>query len=257
MILSPLRFFAVSAACLLTLVASAAEPAIVTKARQRVGSEAALNAVSSIHYVGTLIMADPVDPTKQTRAAIDIIYQKPDQQRVRLTSDRVIETTGLDEYEGWQSKEDPANPNRPVQPNILKPDQLRRIRANTWETLNFFRGLESRGGKVEDLGPVTLDGVACQKVAYIHASDIVFYRYFEAATGRLLVTETENGTSLREEGEIVVDGVRFPKTLITSSKTRRDGKEIVQTTTINIEKVTVNESFPKSLFVSPMYRVRR
>lgn len=253
MTLSSLRFLAVAgAAALLTFVASAAEPAIVAKARQRLGSEEALNSVTSIHYVGTLVVADPLDATKQTRAAIDIVFQKNDQQRIRATSDRIIETTGLDDYEGWQRKEDPADATRPPQQVVLNREQLKRIRANTFETLSFFRGLESRGGKIEDLGAATVEGKACQKVAYIHSSDIVFYRYFDVATGRLVLTETENGTSLREEGEMMAGGIRFPKTLITTSKIRRDGKELTQTTTINVEKVTVNESFPKSFFSTPL-----
>lgn len=258
MTLSSLRFLAAAgAAALLTLVASAAEPAIVAKARQRLGSEDVLNGVSSIHYVGTLVITDPTDATKQTRAAIDIVFQKNDQQRIRATSDRIIETTGLDDYEGWQRKEDPADPTRLPQQLVLNREQLKRIRANTWETLNFFRGLESRGGKIEDLGAATIEGKACQKIAYIHAPDIVFYRFFDTATGRLVMTETENGTTLREEGEIVAGGVRFPKTLITTSKIRREGKELTQTTTINVEKVTVNEVFPKSFFSTPLAWVRK
>ncbi len=231
---------------------------MVAKARARLGSEAALDGVTSIHYVGTLIVTDPLDATKQTRAAIDIVFQKEYQQRIRATSDRIIETTALDDYEGWQRKVDAADGTRPPQQIVLNREQLKRIRSNTWETLHFFRGLEAKGGKIEDMGAVTVDGKACQKLAYIHAPDIIFYRYFDTATGKLVLTETEAGTSLREEGEIISGGIKFPKTLITSSKIQRKepGKatptELVQTTTINIEKVIVNEVFPKSFFATPL-----
>lgn len=238
---------AAGAALVFSFVARAAEPAIITKARERIGSEAAINGVKSIHYIGTLVTADPADPTKQSRAAIDIIFQKSDQQRISATSDKIIETTALDGYDAWQRKQDAADPSK-WQQTLLGPEQLKRLRANTWETLSFFRGLEARGGKLDDLGPVTIDGVACQKIAFIHAPNIIFYRHFDKATGRLVYTETESGGTLREQGELVVSGIRFPKTLVTTNKLPNDK---VQTVTINIEKVTVNEVFPSSLFAVP------
>jgi hypothetical protein len=248
MILSPLRFLAaVGTALFVTVLAGAAEPAIIAKARERIGPEATINAVKSIHYVGTLVTADPADPTKQTRAALDIIFQRDDQQRISATSDKIIETTALDGYEAWQRKQDAADPSK-WQQTLLGADQVKRLRANTWETLGFFRGLESRGGRIEDQGPATIDGVACEKVAFIHAPNIIFYRYFDKTTGRLIYTETEGGGTLREQGEIVAGGLKFPKTLVTTTK-GTDNK--VQTVTITIEKVMVNEVFPAARFAVP------
>lgn len=245
-----LRFFSTAgAAVALVATVCAAEPAIIAKARERVGPEATLAAVKSIHYVGTLVTADPADPTKQTRAAIDIVFQKNDQQRIQATSDKIIETTALDGYEAWQRKQDAADSSK-WQQTLMGPEQIKRLRANTFETLAFFRGIESRGGKVEDQGPATIDGIACQKIAFIHAPNIIFIRYFDKATGRLVFTETEAGGTLKEQGEIVVNGMKFPKTLITTTKLGKDGAQ-TQTVTINIEKVTVNETFPPSFFAVP------
>lgn len=243
-----LRALAAAGAALVVAVAAhAAEPAIIAKARARLGTEAAIEAVKSIHYVGTLVTADPADPTKQSRAAIDIVFQKNDQQRIRATSDKMIETTALDGYDGWMRKQDAADSSK-WQQTYLKADQIKRLRANTWETLAFFRGLDRRGGRVEDKGPATIDGVSCQKIAFIHAPNIVFTRYFDLATGRLVFTETEAGSTLREQGEMIVDGVRFPKTLVTTNKLP-NGQ--TQTVTINIEKITVNEVFPPAFFAVP------
>ncbi len=254
MSLSPLRFVsAATSALVLAIAARAAELPIISKARARVGSEVALNEVKSIHYVGTLVTADPTDPSKQQRAAIEIVFQKNDQQRITATSDKLIETTALDNYDAWQRKQDPADPTK-WQQTLLGADQIKRLRANTWETLAFFRGLETRGGRVEDLGPVTIDGVACQKVAFIHATNIRFLRYFDLVTGRLVFTETESGGTLREQGEILAAGLRFPKTLVTTTKSP-EGK--VQTVTINVEKVTVNEVFPASFFAVPILSPRK
>lgn len=137
---------------------------------------------------------------------------------------------------------------------LLGREQVKRLRANTFETLAFFRGLETRGGRIEDQGPATIDGVACQKVAFDHGSNIIFTRYFDLATGRLVFTETEAGNTLREQGEIIEAGLRFPKTLITTTKNAA-GK--LQTVTINVEKVTVNETFPASLFRVPALSTKK
>jgi hypothetical protein len=248
MISSPLGVLSAAvAATVFSVLARAAEPAMITKARARLGPEAAIEAVKSIRYVGTLVTTDPADPAKQTRAAIDIVFQKSDRQRIRATSDKMIETTALDGYDAWQRKQDAADPTK-WQQTLLGAEQIKRLRANTWETLAFFRGLETRGGRIEDLGAATVDGVACQKMAFIHAPNIVFQRSFDQATGRLVLTETEGGGTLREQGEIIAAGIRFPKTILTTSRLA-NGQ--VQTVTIHIEQVTVNEVFPPSFFAVP------
>ncbi len=243
----PRRFASVLSALVLATVASAAEPAIIAKARAYLGTEAALDAVKSVHYVGTLITADPADATKQTRAAMEIVFQKPGQQRIVATSDKVIETTALDGYDGWQRIQDAANPTKWRQ-TLLGSEQIKRLRANTWENLAYFRGIERVGGRLEDQGAKTVEGVACQKIAFIHGPGIVFYRYFDVATGRLVFTETEAGGTIREQGEMIVNGIRFPRSIVTSTK---NAQGQTQTVTINFEKITVNTVFPENQFRVP------
>ena len=244
--------FATGAAFAFTVALSAAEPAIIAKARAFVGSESALNAVKSVHFVGTLVTTDPADPTKQTRAAVEIFFQAPERQRIQATSDKTIEVTALDGYDAWQRIQDTADSTKWRQ-TILGADQIKRLRANTWESLGFYRGIESHGGRIEDQGRVTVDGVACQKVAFIYAPNIIFYRFLDVATGRLDHTETESGSTLREQGEIMASGVRFPKTIV---QTNKAGAGQIQTITLNFEKVTVNEAMPASLFAMPDLSVR-
>lgn len=241
-----LRFPVVCVALAALAPAYAAEPAIIAKARAYVGPEAALDGLKSVHFVGTLITADPKEPTKEIRAGMEIIFQRPDQQRIKSTSDTTIEVTALDGYDGWQRIEDAKNPAK-WQQTLLGTDQIKRLRANTWENLAFYRGIDRRGGRLEDLGPQTIDGVACQKIAFIHAPNIVFNRFFELTTGRLVYTETESGGNIRETGEIRAGGLRFPKSIVTSMK----GSGGTQTVTINFDKITVNESFPSTMFAVP------
>jgi hypothetical protein len=257
MMFNPVRFLAVvlfSLGC--AWAGFAAElPPIVTKARAYLGSDAALAGVKSVHYTGTLVTAG------NTSAVIEIIFQKPFQQRITATSERAvpaakagdpavvektIEITALDDYDAWRRLQDATDSTR-WQLTLLDKDQIKRLRANTWENLAYYNHLEQGGVEVKSMGPATVEGVACEKVAFRHADDIVFLRYFDKATGRLVLTETEQGGSIREEGEMIVNGIRFPKKVITT--TRENGKEL--SITVTFEKISVNEVFPETLFAIP------
>jgi len=232
--------------------AARAEPAILAKARSYLGAEAALEGIKSVHYIGTLVTSDPADSSKPASADVDIVFQKPGQRRISIAYEKAIEQTALDGYDAWQRQQDVADPSKWRQ-TLLSADQIKRLRANTLENLMFFRGLDRFGVKIEDLGTANVEGVACQKIAFIHGPNIVFTRYFETATGRLVMTETEAGGVIREQGSMTVNGVRFPKTIITVTKTA-GGK--VQSVTINFDKIVVNEVFPASFFAVPALSAR-
>jgi outer membrane lipoprotein-sorting protein len=241
------RLSFLAAICALAGPAHAAEPAIIAKARAYLGTEAALNAITSVHFTGTVTTADPADASKTSNAKIEIIAQKPDQQRVVASSDKGTETTAVDGYEGWQHFQDGANP-KSQRLVVLKPEAVKRQRAQAWENLSFFRGLESRGGRIEEQGTASVDGIECQKVAFIHGSNIVFVRYFDTATGRLVRTDTDDGGMTREEGERVVAGVRFPTSMKMTIKGAKGESQLV---TIALESVNVNEKFPSAVFRVP------
>jgi hypothetical protein len=250
MILNPIRFLTAIAASAVFAGAVHAQTAIITKARASVGPDAALDAVTSVHYTGKLVGVDPADPSKEATATIDIIFQKPFQHRVTLTTDTTVEITGLDNYVGWQRRQDKVDATRFNQAPASA-DQVKRLRASAWESLSFFRGIETQGGRMEVMQPATMEGVACNKVAFIYAPDIIFYRYFDQATGRLIITETENGNTLKEEGEIMVNGIRFPKRIVNVQKNPAGKPSKV---TITFDQIKVNEKFPDSLFVIPSLR---
>jgi outer membrane lipoprotein-sorting protein len=236
----------------LVLTARAAEPPIIAKARAFIAPEPTLNALTSVRYVGTLVTKDPSDPTKQTRASMEIIFQKPYQQRITATTGQTVEVTALDDYEAWQRVHEISDSSKWRQ-TLMQPEQVKRLRANTWENLSFFRGIEQVGGRLEDHGAVTVDGIACQRLAFIHSPTIIFYRTFEIATGRLVLTETEAGGTIRERGEMRVQGMRFPRSIVTATK---NAKGELQEVTIEFESVYVNERFPPSYFGVPLPMAR-
>ena len=249
MTLSVVRFVSLCFTSAVLSVAQAAEPAIIAKARAHIASEAVLNGLKTVHFLGTLTAPDPADPAKMVTMQMDIVFQRPMQQRIATVSARGTDNTALDGYDAWQRFEDKTDAAKNRQ-GILGVDQIKRLRANTWENLAFFRGIESVGGRLEDQGPATIDGIACQKIAFIHAPNIIFVRYFELATGRLVQTETETGGRIREEGEMIVSGIRFPRVLTTESK---DAKGVWQKVTITFDKVMVNETFEAKHFAVPGY----
>jgi hypothetical protein len=239
----------------ITVVCAAARAAgptddLIAKARAFLGAESALNAVNTVHFVGTLDLVEqvssPADKTKlvenRVSVPVEIHFKKPMQQRVSAKSDKLIETTALDGYDGWQRRQDATDPSK-WQLTLLDKEQIKRLQANTWENLSFFKGLEKKGGRLDYLGEARADGRACVKLAFVHAPNIVFNRYFDKVTGQLVLTETESGSTIREEGQIIARGVRFPKRVITNSP----GK----VTTITFEKITVNEAVSDAEFAVP------
>ena len=229
-----------------------AEHPIIAKARAYLGPEDALNAVKSVHYTGSMVAPNPADPANPTRVGIEIIFQAPYCQRTVRTTEAVIDTTALDVYDGWhraQSVKDPTQQRLQVLPAA----QVKRQRAIVWENLGFYRGLEREGGQVLDQGTAVIGGTTCRKLAFVHADDIIFYRYFDEASGRLVRSETESGDSILEQGEILAGGIRFPKVIVNTLK-GADGKE--QSITITFDKITVNETFPESIFAVPSFSAK-
>jgi len=210
---------------------------VIAKARSYLGTEAALGAVKNIHFTGFI----QVDAT--TRVPVEIVFQKDYQQRITVTGSKVIETTALDGYDAWQKRANPLNLAQ-WQVTLLDAVQVKRLRANTWENLNFFAGLERKGGTVQLQGESNVDGVTCVTLAFIHDSDIVFQRFFDKSSGRLIKTVTENGAEIREEGEVHVNGIRFPQKVINKAASG-------QVTTISFEKINLNEPIPSSDFAVP------
>jgi hypothetical protein len=213
---------------------------VLARARAYLGSESALNSVTTIHFTGS------IEVNATTRLPIDIVFQKPYQQRITMTGPQVIEVTALDGYDAWQKRTNPSNPSQ-WQVTLLDAEQVKRLRANTWENLSFFSAIEKKGGRVEAAGEASIDGVACNKLSFIHADNIVFVRYFDRATGRLVKTETESGAEIREEGEMTVNGVRFPRKVINQTPGG-------PATTIVFDRIELNTPVPAAEFAVPAFK---
>lgn len=249
-----LRFASVVAVALLMVVNTSRGDLVedtIAKARARLGSESALQGVTAIHFIGTLEMADPqVAADGKTppgdhleKMPAEIVFQKPFQHKMTVTRPKLIDVTTLDDYDGWARVTDREDAKK-WKISLLNAEQIKQLRANTWENLNFFGGLEKRGGTIKVGDDVVVDGVDCVKLSFYHSDRIVFHRYFEKNSGRLVKTETSSGGEIREEGEIVVDGIRFPKVIINKSASGLSSR-------MTIEKIILNEKIPSAEFAVP------
>lgn len=223
----------------LTATAQTAEQWIA-RARARLGSEAALHGVTSIRYLGTL------ETDGASSRHLDIVFQKPLQQLITLTGAELIEVVGLDDYEGWQKRSNPKNVAQ-WQIALIDAGQTKRLRAQTWDNLNFFSGIEKMRGSVKLAGDAMIDGVACVKLIFAYREDMILTRYFDKTSARLVMTETESGTDIREEGEIIVQGVRFPRKV---SNRDKSGRVI----TMVFDQIILNEPHAASEFAVPALR---
>ncbi len=246
----PLRLLAV-----LSLILSALPPvraaddvaAVITRCRAFVGSETALKSIQCVRYVGVLEATDAKGATV-IKGQLDVTFQSPYRMRQVITTAKTIETTGLDDFSSWVLEQNAANPAQ-RRFNPRKVEAIARSRANVWENLAFYRGIEAVGGRIEDAGTVTLDGQTARKLIFRHDNQIHFSRWFDPASGRLLLTETDDGTAIREEGEIRSGGLRFPKKLVNTTK---DPAGTTGKLTIIFEKITVNEPLDAGAFAPPL-----
>src|SRR6478609_2996660 len=160
--MSPRHFTVIAATVLLAVLPGRADEAAdrwVAKARSYLGSEAALDAVRSLHFqgafAGTEQVPDPADPAKTieqpVRVDIDIIFQRPMQQRQMLRSDRIERVTALDGYDAWERVVDLSGKNGP-RVTLLDAGSIKRLRATTVENLSFYSEKQSGSRQVQFLG---------------------------------------------------------------------------------------------------------
>jgi hypothetical protein len=210
---------------------------VIAKGRDYLGGDTVLNNLKSIRYEASFETAEG------ETGSLQIIFQKPMQQRVEVRRGEMSEVTALHDFDAWRKVSDRNDPSR-WSMTLLDAQNIRELRANTWENLNFFRGIERRRGATLNEGIVDLDGNKVVKLVFQHPHGIEFTRFFDNETGRLVLTRTHEGAEISESGEIKVSGVVFPEILTM----RKDGKVLNQ---VRFQSITVNEEFPDSFFEVP------
>ncbi|MDR3228274.1 MAG: hypothetical protein LBT53_02505, partial [Puniceicoccales bacterium] len=196
---------------------------VITKARARVGTEAALKAVKSLSFEATYIEADG----KKSYFQKD--YKAPCKRReYRLFGD--YSTERISAYNGLEGFEKTVQPNRQQGLRSFSPEE-KNLYADLYELdMGFFaappRGSVTYSGEqyLKDLAKYTYT------LDYKFAGGLHAKRYFDRSTYALLRQEIyREGTAedkrlvQTDEGEIIVDGIRFPQ----KSTQAADGKKTV------------------------------
>lgn len=230
-------FFLTLALAVPLLHATPSAEEMVAKAREYLGGDAVLDRVTSVYYEGDF------ETGEGDTGTIKITFQRPLQQRIEVLRGDLGEVTALNDFDGWRMLYDLNDKSR-WSMTLLDPPNIRELQANTWENLNFFKGIEARRGRVEAEGLVEVDEKQTMKLVFHHPRGIVFTRFFCVETGRLMMTQTNEGSEIREQGEVRVGGIVFPETLTM----KRDGKVINR---VRFREIRVNEKFEDSLFDIP------
>jgi hypothetical protein len=241
------RSHAFLAACALALAVPAlsrAEPAVLSLARAYLGPQSSLDSIQSVHYVGTLERVDPDHDAAPVKGTLDMIFAKPLRQRLRIAGPRTTMLTVLDGYDAWTLVTDNADRSK-TRFAWLAAGDIRSLRDTTWENLYYYSKPEQ--GTVEDKGGATVDGIECERVDFTHGLGAAYERFFDRDTGRLVLT-VRGSESIRESGEVLVEGVRFPKVVVSRIKLP-SGREVVSTASFT--SITLNENLPPSAFAAP------
>lgn len=228
---------------------TAGKDEVIAKARAHLGGDSNLDAIVTIQYFGRFEVhpqeEEASSEDEDREGTIQIILEKPMRQRQVVKQKDVVRITVVDNYDGWRSIKRLNEPDK-LELQILGTGELKRLRANTFENLSFFSGIEKLQGKIIDKGEVMKDGRSAHLLVFQYADDIYYERYFDVETGELIATVTDQGIEMREKGKVVIAGVKFPDRV----ESLVEGNQF---NTVFFEEIIVNEAIDDSLFEMPSF----
>ena len=210
-------------------------------ARSYIGPDDKLDAINSIHYKGSLLYSSG------DLGTIEMVYQKPMRHRMVAVIGGRREVSVLDDSEGWTTFERVVD-SVPLSMEIFDPIRILIMQASVREAFNFFRKPDTRNGEITYEGKETVNGRECNVLTYYHGDGIAYQRYIDAETGQVHKTLDSKGVEYLEEGEIIVDGLRFPKKLVSTFSTAIGD----QSMEFAYSSITLNNKLPDSDFVMPL-----
>lgn len=210
-------------------------------ARSYLGPDDKLDAIESVHYKGSLLYSSG------DLGTIEMVYQKPMQHRMVAVIGGRREVSVLDGSEGWTTFERVVD-SVPLSIEIFDPIRILIMQASVREAFNFFRKPDTRNGEILYEGKETVNGRDCNVLTYHHGDGIAYQRYIDAETGQVHKTLDSKGVEYLEEGELIVDGLRFPKKLLSTFSTAIGD----QSMEFAYSSITLNEKLPDSDFVMPL-----
>ena len=184
----------------------------VKKARSFLGDEGKLDSLHTIQYKGSLLYSSG------DLGTIEMVYQKPLRQKMTAVVNNRKEVSVLDETEGWTTFERVGDSAR-LGMEIFDPIRILIMQAAVREAFSFYRAPDVRNGKIHYNGKQNVKGRECVVLTYDHGDGVAYHRFIDEETGQLMKTLDSKGVEFYEEGEMIIDGIRFPKKMISTFET--------------------------------------
>ena len=216
---------------------------VIAKVRSYIGGNTQLRAVQTIQFEGTF-----TNHKSLRKGEILIYLKKPLKQRLDIinTHDGIIETTAINDIDGWGRRANEKDADDWTI-RILSLSEIKRMRANTFDNLNFYSNTEQIGGSVLNKGIVDKDGRSAYLLHFRYDKTIHYKRYFEVSTGRLIATINDKGIEIKDFDEFIVDGIRFPRGQVHIE----DGE---MKSTLTFTKIIINIPLDDKIFELPSLR---
>ncbi len=217
---------------------------ILAMAREYLGGDVNLRAVQTIQFHGTFTTQD----SEGEKGEIIIYLKKPFKQRldVMRLKEGVTETTAINNIDGWVRRSNNKN-DSDWTIRILSMLEFKRMRANTFDNLNFYHGIEKIGGYITNKGKVQKDGKTACLLHFQYDNEMFYDRYFDINTGELLATINDKGIEIKDKGEFIVDGIRFPCEQVSYENGKKKN-------TLIFAEIIINHPMDDDLFELPSLR---
>ena len=209
-------------------------PDLIKKIRENIASPAKLDQINSLEYVGNFKNSD------EDFGSIVLSFQKPHLQRIDICKLNKRITRLIGENIGFLQIKDLDTDQ--FESTIMPPNAYNYLRTNSIETLFFYKTPPSENIILELGDELDWKGIKAVKVTFKYPNNLVYIRYVDSKTGKILATVLPDGNKLVEEGEYIVDRIRFPRKLYTYNK-----KDELMST-ITFEKIKVNPKFEEDFF---------
>jgi outer membrane lipoprotein-sorting protein len=249
---TPMKIFTTLTLVLLGLITSGATAhaaptaaEIIAQARAKLGPETKLTAVKTLLFEGKSF-----DKDAKPVGIVQLQYKLPNKRREYvLRNDRTLEVIlGTDGIEGFVTTRNLNSGEQRIRPaeGYEVKTYLDQFLADT----EFYA--PPKRGQVTYVGEARQQGKTCHALEYKYPGGLIFKRFFDKGTLLLVATEiyaentpADNRRLLVEEGELIVDGIRFPKKTTVYTAGKKESH-------VEFTQVKINENIPDSVFAFPM-----
>jgi hypothetical protein len=214
---------------------------IIERARKVMGPESALGNIVTLRIEGQVKPSDP----KLMPAKVILTARKPCSQRLEIYVDDILETTILHGGEAVlirsHEKEGLS------QMRVLSDSERQCLEQSTRNMFNFYSPDLKNGELARYDGISRYRGKMCDLITYTCPGKTKILRYFSRKEAKLVATIREvsgEQVEIVEEGDLFVDGVRFPRAQLYFQDRRPLHR-------MEVDKVLVNSVLKEGIFDIP------